>query len=345
MARDVTRLDYGTVLDGEGKAKIDNVSAAASGAGHLWTVSDEGFSFERLKAAGGDFGNAASFALADYFDGYPRNNDNESDLEGMALDSHRLWLAGSHALVRKKYDKRRTDKLLDGKGIEREDERCFLGFVEIDDQGQPVAGSGRALPIGESLGGLVWAMRQEWRELSLATERPAKENGLDIEGLAVTRNRIFLGLRGPVLGPYAIVLEMETKVSNGALAIVEVDGHLCRPHLIDTGGLGIRDLAMHPKGLLVLAGPTLDMEGPFELYLSRAPLDGWSTEPGTSREARFLMDLPIERQRDAKGRLRGDRPEAIAIVGDRLLVIPERKLPATRPPRVLEALFVDLPAI
>src|SRR5512141_1438607 len=42
-------------------------------------------------------------------------------------------------------------------------------------------------------------------------EIPGKDNGLDIEGLAVTGNRVLLGLRGPVLRGWACVLELDVE--------------------------------------------------------------------------------------------------------------------------------------
>ncbi len=37
---------------------------------------------------------------------------------------------------------------------------------------------------------------------------PGKDNGLDIEGLAVSEDRIFIGLRGPVLRGWTVILAM-----------------------------------------------------------------------------------------------------------------------------------------
>ena len=37
---------------------------------------------------------------------------------------------------------------------------------------------------------------------------PSKDNGLDVEGLAVSGNRVFLGLRGPVLRGWTVVIEL-----------------------------------------------------------------------------------------------------------------------------------------
>ena len=38
---------------------------------------------------------------------------------------------------------------------------------------------------------------------------PGKDNGFDIEGLAVSSGRVFIGLRGPVLRGWAVILEVE----------------------------------------------------------------------------------------------------------------------------------------
>lgn len=47
---------------------------------------------------------------------------------------------------------------------------------------------------------------------------PCKENSLDIEGLAVRGNTVLLGLRGPVITGWAILVRMEMKATkSGAL--------------------------------------------------------------------------------------------------------------------------------
>lgn len=326
MTGRTVELRYGATLDDadEDKRRIDNVSAAAFDGRHLWTAADEGISFQRLTRRDARFEAARSFDLADYFDGYPPEGEDEADLEGLAFNEGRLWMTGSHALVRKKPDKQKTEKLLGKRPSKRELARTLLGFVEIDEHGEPKAGSGRALPAGDAAGSLIAELARDWEELERAIKRPAKENGLDVEGIAAQGNRVFLGLRGPVIGPYAIVLEIEVEIAGTGLGIARGEGPACRPHLIDTGGLGVRDLAMHGNGLIVLAGPTLDMEGPFEIYLARSPLDGWTGEPGSERKPRCLREIAIERSADDRGRWRGRRPEAVTVVDGDLLVIAER---------------------
>lgn len=64
---------------------------------------------------------------------------------------------------------------------------------------------------------------------------PGKDNGFDIEGLAVTGNLVFIGLRGPVLRGWAVILELtlkETNHDNGVVLKLES----IRKHFLQLGG-------------------------------------------------------------------------------------------------------------
>ncbi|WP_224249350.1 DUF3616 domain-containing protein [Hyalangium gracile] len=105
---------------------------------------------------------------------------------------------------------------------------------------------------------------------------PSKDNGLDIEGLVVTdTDRVFLGLRGPVLRGYAALLDMRLKdVGSGHLEPrVGKKGSRFAKHFLHLDGLGIRELCVQGKDLLVLAGPTLPVEAPIRLFRIRNFLD------------------------------------------------------------------------
>lgn len=53
----------------------------------------------------------------------------------------------------------------------------------------------------------------------------------------------------------------------GRLRLRELDdGRPYRKHLLDLDGLGVRDLCPHSDDLLVLAGPTMDLDGPVRLF-------------------------------------------------------------------------------
>ena len=76
---------------------------------------------------------------------------------------------------------------------------------------------------------------------------PGKDNGFDIEGLAVAGERLFMGLRGPVLRGWAVMLEVELEEDNDQPCTLRLNAigpsdRLYRKHFLHLGGLGIRDL-------------------------------------------------------------------------------------------------------
>jgi hypothetical protein len=73
---------------------------------------------------------------------------------------------------------------------------------------------------------------------------------------------VFLGLRGPVLRGWACVLEVRPAGAGDHLALEPIDERLpYRKHFLNLGGLGIRDLLVLGDDLLILAGPTLALDG------------------------------------------------------------------------------------
>jgi Protein of unknown function (DUF3616) len=100
---------------------------------------------------------------------------------------------------------------------------------------------------------------------------PGKDNGFDIEGLAVAGERFFMGLRGPVLRGWAVILEvaiMEDRDQPSTLRLKAIgpNDRLYRKHFLHLGGLGIRDLCVQGADLLILAGPTMDLDGPVTVF-------------------------------------------------------------------------------
>ena len=99
---------------------------------------------------------------------------------------------------------------------------------------------------------------------------PSKDNGLDVEGLAVHGDTLYIGLRGPVLRGWACVLEVLPTTNDRdptRLRFTTVnDSTRYRKHLLDIGGLGVRDLCPDGDDLLVLAGPSMALSGPVRLH-------------------------------------------------------------------------------
>jgi hypothetical protein len=76
--------------------------------------------------------------------------------------------------------------------------------------------------------------------------------------------RVWLGLRGPVLRGHAVVLELEFRVTgDGKLKARRIDeDRRYRKHLLDTRGLGIRDLAWTATISSCSSGPPCRWRGP-----------------------------------------------------------------------------------
>jgi hypothetical protein len=130
---------------------------------------------------------------------------------------------------------------------------------------------------------------------------PSKENGLDVEGLAAVGPRVFLGLRGPVLRGMAVILEVEPRPARrrpGRLTLARIGpgGRRYRKHFLDLCGLGVRDLCVDGDDLLVLAGPTMTLDG-------RCVVFRWRGAAAAARAA-------------AAGAAGGDAPRDDTLVGD-----------------------------
>jgi hypothetical protein len=132
---------------------------------------------------------------------------------------------------------------------------------------------------------------------------PSKDNGLDIEGLVVTdTNRVFLGLRGPVLRGYSALLDMRLAEAGNGLLEPKPGRHGARfaKHFLDLDGLGIRELCVHGEDLLVLAGPTLPVQAPIRLFRLHKyqSLQGHSLLKQERGVLEPIFDIPQSGKRD-----------------------------------------------
>lgn len=197
----------------------------------------------------------------------PDGRDGEVDIEGLAVCENWLWVVGSHAL------KRRKLKGASGKAaltllnpIHRDANRFLLARLPLKDS-RPVQRDGDRRPAmiesGKRSSKLVSWLRED-PMLAPFTDLPSKENGLDIEGIAVDGNRVWLGLRGPVLGGRAMVLQLDIRANKrNTLKARKVEGtRRFRKFFLPLQGLGLRDLQIDGQDLLLLTGPTMSTEGP-----------------------------------------------------------------------------------
>jgi hypothetical protein len=97
---------------------------------------------------------------------------------------------------------------------------------------------------------------------------PGKDNGFDIEGLAIDGRRLLLGLRGPVLRGWSALLEIAVDVRAEQLRLAPLDdsGTLIRKHFLQLDGLGVRDLHFSGDDLYILAGPTMVLNGEIRVF-------------------------------------------------------------------------------
>lgn len=305
----------------KGKKLSQGLSVVVQIGDSLWVANDETISLERLTLTGTNVaGGYASgkghtqFSLNDYLNlPVPPTADPEElaeiDLEGLAYEDGYLWLVGSHSQKRKQAkcagetvkDIKRLAK------VESDGNRYLLARVPVEEKegsftlAKKNRLNGNRLTAAQLNGGkhsndLMDALDQD-NHLQPFFALPGKDNGFDIEGLAVANGHLFIGLRGPVLRGWAIILEVvpkEDKEDSARLKLkpISPDGRLYRKHFLQLDGLGLRDLCVQGDDLLILAGPTMVLDGPVVVYrwLNGAKPAAESLVP--SGELQRLFEIP-----------------------------------------------------
>jgi hypothetical protein len=308
----------------KGKELRDGLSVAVQIGNTLWVANDETISLERLTRSESDgngvyrYGQHTQFALDDFLrlpvPPHPdaeRDEIEEVDVEGLDYGGGYLWVVGSHSLKRQKPDADdRSDKNIKRLAkVRMEGNRFLLGRIPLDAETwtpvKAVKRGGKKLTAarlrgnhkGNDLTRAVAADKHLGDFLSL----PGKENGFDIEGLAAVGSRLYVGLRGPVLRGWAVILELKLKEVDAftlKLKRIGPDKQRYRRHFLDLRGLGIRDLIVHKEDLLILAGPTADLDGPVTVF--RWPGGAKPREESMvfARDLPAVLDIPFGKERD-----------------------------------------------
>ena len=312
-----------------------NLSAVRSDGRVLWVAGDETATVERLVAdderAPGEYAEQVTFRLADLVDLPGSDADEEADLEGLARSGDFLWAVGSHSLRRKqikaKHSGAKALKRLarvEGQG----NRQVLLRLPVAEIEGLPALVT-EAVVAGQKTRAAVFGFPgHDLRDLLAGDEHlapflpiPGKDNGLDIEGIAVSGDRVYLGLRGPVLRGWAFVLELWPEVDPVDPARLRLrtlpDGAVYRKHVLDLDGLGVRDLCPIGADLLVLAGPTMSLDGPVRVYR-------WH-DAARAEGPEVVRGEALSREVDLPHGMGEDRAEGIGLLGPpdhlRLIVV------------------------
>lgn len=273
---------------------------------HLWLGSDETTTLERLSQVDAHtFGDHQNFQLADVIE-LPASTEEEIDIEGLAYADSYLWIVGSHSTKRKKPkpDKKEKKNLKRLATIESEANRYILARIPVINgsllpsyphpENPSQALTAAKLELTEKGNLLMDALESDPHLGSFIVSKiPGKDNGFDIEGIAVSNQTIYLGLRGPVLRGWAILLEIEVEqISPTHLGLKEIglEGQRYKKHFINLGGLGIRDLCFDGQDLLILAGPTMELDGPVKVFRIK---NGFGrSDEGLVWEPERILDIP-----------------------------------------------------
>lgn len=260
-----------------------NLSGAAFSREWLWVAGDEACGVERLSRLPPvddealRFGDSHCFPLGGLLD-LPGGPDEEADLEGLALADGWLWLVGSHGLKRKnaKSGREDDDNARRLTRLKLDGNRRLLARVPVEERdGVPhlvrhaEADGRRAARLhGDAEDNELTRLLRDDEHLGPFLHIPGKDNGFDIEGLALLdERRLLLGLRGPVLRGWSLLLEIAVEPHHGELRLAPLDRHgtRLRKHFLQLGGMGVRDLHFDGDDLYVLAGPTMVLDGDIRL--------------------------------------------------------------------------------
>ncbi|OUL36945.1 hypothetical protein BV372_04720 [Nostoc sp. T09] len=278
---------------------------------YLWLGSDETSTIERLSLIDpNNFADHQHFRVAEFIS-LPAPETDEIDIEGFAYADYYLWFVGSHSYKRKKPKSNKTDV----KNIQRlatvitEPNRYILGRIPLIEgnlfssclhpHNPDVQLTAAKLELANQSNLLMTALVDDphlgW---AIKAAIPGKDNGFDIEGISIYQNRIFLGLRGPVLRGWAVILEIELIDSSPGLMTLQPIGEEkkgYKKHFLWLNGLGIRDLLLDGEDLLILAGPTMDLDGPVQVYRWK---NGVNSAENLLSYPELVQDIPYGNRED-----------------------------------------------
>ncbi|TPE45255.1 DUF3616 domain-containing protein [Pontibacter mangrovi] len=331
----ILQFDPALSLSPGGDHVRDGLSTVLCTGNNLWLSCDERTTIERLTLQpDGSYGDHQSFDLEKFID-LPAKGDSEIDIEGMGMANHYLWIMGSHSLKRSKPKRHQsvTKQMKRLAHVKNDPNRYLLARIPILQD----AGTGlytlyrevenpdraghtlRAAQLhGDSHSSILTELLAHDEHIGPFMSIPGKDNGFDVEGLAIHGERIFIGLRGPVLRGWAMVLEVEAEEDKeGQLHLKKLEnGKPYKKHFLNLRGKGIRELRFFGKDLYLLAGPTMDLDGVIAIY--RWPnAVGKQEQMVHNKELERLQEVPHGTGENS----RKDKAEGLAVLDEHHVLV------------------------
>lgn len=286
------RIDFD---DGSSGVRLaHDVSAIARLGDTLFLACDETATIELMHRTGErSFGEHETVHLDELF-ALP-DPGKELDIEGLAIEDSRLWIVGSHSCTRRKpkkgepVDAQALQRLAD---IKPNANRHFLGCLPLLPLGErrwTVGNPGAMLPVKGNRNALSKALMKD-PHIAPFIAVPAKENGFDIEGIAVDGPTIAVGLRGPVVNEWGCIVTFAANATRRKIHHGKPLGYV--KHWLQMDGLGVRDLKTDGPDLLILAGPTQALDGPVRVYRWTGWREAVTYGHDVLIEPELLLELP-----------------------------------------------------
>ncbi len=212
----------------------------------------------------------------------------EMDTEALAVEKNTVYAIGSHSSKRKKTKPQKSYKknarTFNDSHIIDEPSRDQLYRIVLDNHGQVV----------ESASLSLHTLLDDDPVFTTFSQIPSKENGVDIEGLAIKEGWLYVGFRGPVF-----------RENHVPVLRLQFDGVAVHHSIlyVRLGGRGIRGMTEVADGFLLLAGPVGDGDGTYALYF----WDGHTMLAGKKRHGiqrgfvRLLGEMMPPHQKKAEG--------------------------------------------
>lgn len=273
-----------TIIDPE------NISGVAVSGDFLILGSDEGAAIQVLKKQ------SQNTYLSDKDQRIILDDSGEEvDIEGIAAGEEYIYVVGSHSRKRQKVKKNKSLKKNKKRlaTVKTEPSREQLFRLKLDQNGQLLEESIQQITLRDIF--------KSHPVLALFQPIPSKENGIDIEGIAINEKQgeVYLGFRSPVLrGNFTPIMVLT--FTNGKFKKKNIKHEL---RYLSLGGRGVRGMTQLSNAFLILGGPVGGQPMSYMLYYwdGKDMLPG-KDHPEAATHIKQLCEIPLP---DSKAKAEG----------------------------------------